>query len=425
MNNRPPKPAKGTATRRAALRLLDAVLRQGLPLDTAAPKILAPLDRADDRGLALAIAGEVLRRMPDYDALIDSATKKRLPDDAKARTVLRMALAQALALETPPHAAISTALPLLDGGPRRLAHGVFGTLMRQEAKLPEIPTLPDEVTARWRGQWGDAVTEAAARAIATPPPLDLSFADPAKAERFTAEHNGKALASGHVRLPRQPIDTLEGFEAGNWWVQDIAASLPARLLGNGEGRAALDLCAAPGGKTMQMAAAGWQVTALDRSEKRLERLADNLARTGLQAETIAADALAWKPERAFDAILLDAPCSATGIFRRHPEILYRARPKAIAESANVQAKLLRRAANWVKPGGELVYAVCSLERSEGEEIIDAFLTEHDGFSIIPPDPAMLPDGLAAGERGWLRILPGQIDDPGGCDGFFMAKLRRE
>ncbi|HEY0625637.1 MAG TPA: transcription antitermination factor NusB, partial [Allosphingosinicella sp.] len=167
----------GTASRRAALRLLDAVLRKGLPLEAALDIAARDLDRADDRGFAHAIVAETLRRLPDLDALIDSATKKALPDDAKARFALRIALVQALALDTPPHAAISTVLPLVDGGPRKLVHGVFGTLMRQGATLPEIPTLPLAVSYRWEKNWGAAVTEAAAKLMAIQPPLDLIFAD--------------------------------------------------------------------------------------------------------------------------------------------------------------------------------------------------------------------------------------------------------
>ncbi|WP_373487612.1 RsmB/NOP family class I SAM-dependent RNA methyltransferase, partial [Blastomonas sp.] len=205
--------------------------------------------------------------------------------------------------------------------------------------------------------------------------------------------------------------------------QDLAASLPARLLGAGEGRHVLDLCAAPGGKTMQLAAAGWRVSAVDSSDKRLQRLEQNVARTGLTVETIAADLLDWAPDGPADAVLLDAPCSATGIFRRHPDVLYRIAPRHIAERAEQQTRLLERAADWVKPGGVLVYAVCSLEPEEGEAITQAFLIADPRFAIDPVDQEELPDGVTPHANGWVRTLPGMLVRSGGLDGFFMVRMR--
>ena len=255
-----PGPVEGLAARRAALRLLDAVLHRGESLDQATAGAVKGIGRGDDRALALAIVSETLRRLPDLDAMIDSATQRPLPAEAKARSVLRIALVQALVLGTPQHAAISTALPLVTGGPRRLVHGVFGTLMRKGARLPEPPRLPEEVRARWTGDWGAAMVEAAARAIAVPPPLDLALQPSEDAAAWAGRLGGVSLAAHHVRLPRGGgLTDLPGFDEGRWWVQDIAASLPARLLGEGAGRRVLDLCAAPGGKTMQLAAAGWSV----------------------------------------------------------------------------------------------------------------------------------------------------------------------
>jgi 16S rRNA (cytosine967-C5)-methyltransferase len=206
-------------------------------------------------------------------------------------------------------------------------------------------------------------------------------------------------------------------------VQDLAASLPARLIRADAGDV-LDLCSAPGGKAMQLAAAGHQVVALDSSKRRLQRLSENLERTGLSADTVAADVLDWKPDRQFDAILLDAPCSATGTFRRHPEVLYRARPRIVAESAELQAKLIARAADWVRPGGTLVYSVCSLEPKEGEEIVTGFLGNRRDFRIAAPELGELPGFVAAQPDGWVRILPGLIESEGGLDGFFTARLVR-
>lgn len=414
---RPPSDPPGVPARRAALRLLDAVLRRGLAVEQALDASTTGLS-PPDRGLAHAIAAEVLRWLADLDALIDSATRNRLPDDAKARFVLRIALAQALRLGTPPHAAISTALPLVDGGPRKLVHGVFGTLNRNGAALPEHPSLPDAAHARIAGNWGERVAGATAAGIAAPPPLDLTL----RAE--VAELHGESLLPGHVRITGDTaVPDLLGYAEGAWWVQDLAASLPARLLGGGSGRA-LDLCAAPGGKTLQLAASGWDVTAVDISQSRLARLLENLDRTGLSATIVTADLLKWEPDFQADAILLDAPCSATGIFRRHPDVLHRVRPRLIAEMAELQAQLLPRAARWVRPGGLLVYATCSLEPEEGERQIERFLSEHPEFAIDPVLADELPEGLVAHQRGWLRTLPGMLVEQGGLDGFFMARMMR-
>lgn len=413
----------GVPARRAALRMLDAVLRQGLPLEAAIGRATAGIDRADDRALAHAITAEVLRRLPDLDALIDSATKTRLPDDSKARSALRIALVQALSLGTPSHAAISTVLPLVDGGPRKLVHGVFGTLSRGGDQLPELPTLPDPVALRWHAAWGDDGIHAAEQAMAAPPPLDLTLADPAETARFVEELGGVSLLPGHVRIESSHVPELPGFEDGRWWVQDIAASLPARLLGAGEGKTVLDLCAAPGGKTMQLASNGWRVTAVDASESRLARLHDNLARTGLTAEIVEADVLEWSPPAPVDAVLLDAPCSATGIFRRHPDVLHRVRPSQITELAVLQAKLLARAAEWVRPGGLLVFATCSLEPAEGEKQRERFAAAHPDFTLMPVTADELPVGITPDAGGWVRTLPGMVS-PGGNDGFFIARWRR-
>ena len=216
---------------------------------------------------------------------------------------------------------------------------------------------------------------------------------------------------------------MPGYSEGGWWVQDLAASLPARLLGAGEGRTVLDLCAAPGGKTMQLAAAGWNVVAVDSSAKRLERLRANMERTGLSADVVQGDIRSWTPAAPADAVLLDAPCSATGIFRRHPDVLHRIEPRQIAEMAALQAELLERAARWVKPGGSLVYATCSLERAEGEDQLSAFLDRHTGWSIDPARADELPAATAADGQGFVRTLPAMLADEGGLDGFFVARLR--
>jgi 16S rRNA (cytosine967-C5)-methyltransferase len=332
--------------------------------------------------------------------------------------VLRIALVQALRFGTPPHAAIATALPLLEGGPRRLVHGVLSTILREGWSLPDPPTLPEAAADRWRRAWGDDAIAKAARLIAAPPPIDITFPESAPPPGI----EGTSLLPGHLRLEVGAgvpglTNASEGSTgdpavarpaAGRWWVQDLAASLPARLLGRGDGRSALDLCAAPGGKTMQLAAAGWNVTAVDVSEKRLRRLSENLDRTGLDAQIIVADLMKWTPAEKVDAILLDAPCSATGIFRRHPDVLHRVSGASIAKLAEDQTRMLTRAANWLNPQGKIVYSVCSLEPEEGEQVAARFL-------------AARPDFIEEERR---RLLPGEYLEAGGADSFFMARFAR-
>ncbi|WP_373489848.1 RsmB/NOP family class I SAM-dependent RNA methyltransferase [Parasphingorhabdus sp.] len=420
--NEPSNKIPGLASRQSAIRLLDAVCRRGETLDQAMPAATGKLSNPSDKALAHNIAANVLRWMSALDAMIDSATRNRLADDAKPRMALRIALAQVLILDTPQHAAISTALPLVHGGPRRLVHGVFSTVMRGiesgELKLPDFPEIPGETLDRWTHVWGEDVAHAASHAWAKPAPLDLSFRS-----ETVGELEGVQLAPKHLRMvPDLPVTERAGFDEGHFWVQDLAASIPARLFGEGKGRTILDLCAAPGGKTMQLASAGWKVISVDNNAKRMERFQDNLRRTGLQAEEVIADLMDWEPAEPADAILLDAPCSATGIYRRHPDVLHCIGSRQIADRAEGQRALLDRIAPWVKPGGILVYAVCSLEPEEGEEQIEAFLERHQQFAIHPVLPAELPTGILPTENGCIRTLPNTLADQGHVDGFFIARL---
>ena len=413
-----PLPPLGLAPRLAALKLIDAVLRRGQPLESALSFATRGINNAADRALAHAIASETLRRLPDLDALIDSATRNRLADDAKARMVIRIALVQVLILKTPEHAAVSTALPLVEGGPRRLVHGVLGTLLRRPAIIADIPALPADVAVRWDADWGEAMLSAAAAALAEPPPIDLTLKDPNTTTEWVKKLDGESLASGHVRVARgTAIPELPGFSEGAWWVQNVAASIPARLLGQGEGQEVLDLCAAPGGKTMQLAANGWAVTAVDQDRAKLVRLSDNLTRTGLKAQIVQGDILKWAPHTPVDAVLLDAPCSATGIFARHPDVLHRVRARDIAALAQIQARMIARVATWLKPGGTLIYATCSLEKAEGEHHVKA--AHAAGIALDPVQPFETGLKITPQPEGWVRVLPGDQ-----ADGFFIARFKR-
>ena len=403
----PRGPEAGVDARRAALRILDRVVRGGQTMESAAQG--GPRLEPNDQSLALAIAGETLRRLPLLDRLIDGATRQVLPDDAKARMVLRLALAQRIALQVPDHALVATALPLVEGGPRRLVHGVLGTLLRGTLPAADEGALPADVVSRWTSAWGPAVVAAATRAIVRRPPLDLSFRSHEEALAFAEAEGGVSLAERHVRLAdARPVTSLPGFAEGRWWVQDLSSTLPARMI-PAEARTVLDACAAPGGKTLQIAAAGHETIALDRSESRLARLRANLTRTGLSARIVVDDVLGYRPDETLDAVLLDAPCSATGTFRRHPEVLLRASPRIIAESAELQGRLLDAASLWLKPGGSLIYAVCSLEPVEGEDAVAGFLSRDPRFTL-------------AEQR---RVLPGELEERGGMDGFFAARLVKQ
>jgi 16S rRNA (cytosine967-C5)-methyltransferase len=333
-------------------------------------------------------------------------------------------------LGAPAHAAVSTAVDLAQARKesrpfKGLVNAVLRGLAREPPALDEPERLaPPWLQARWLAAYGPDAARAIAACIAEEPATDLTPRDPAQAEAVAAALEGEALPGGSVRTARRgDVSTWPGFAEGAWWVQDAAAAIPARLLGVAPGEMALDLCAAPGGKTLQLAAAGAKVTALDRSPVRLQRVGANLARMGLFAEAVAADAAAWPDRRAFPAVLLDAPCSATGTFRRHPDVLWTARPSDIASLAAVQARLFDAAAGRVAPGGRLVYCVCSLEPEEGEAQVAAFLQRRPEFALEP---------IAAGEGGapaaslradgTLRILPHHC--AGGLDGFYVARLRR-
>jgi 16S rRNA (cytosine967-C5)-methyltransferase len=274
------------------------------------------------------------------------------------------------------------------------------------------------VEQRWGEAWGGTMLGNACQAMAGQSAIDLTLKDASQTAHWAEALGGESLAPGHVRIARdKPIPTMPGFDEGAWWVQNISASIPARLLGAGHGRPALDLCAAPGGKTMQLAAQGWDVTALERDGTRLERVTENLKRTGLSAKLVEADALRWESDQRFDAILLDAPCSATGIFANHPDVLHRVRPKDITALADVQMRMFQAAAQWLSDDGVLIYATCSLEPQEGEEV--AARCESVGLKTDPIAPQELVAGIKPTPKGWVRILPSV-----GMDGFFVARFKR-
>jgi 16S rRNA (cytosine967-C5)-methyltransferase len=408
--------------RLAALRLVQSALarRGGLDDALSTPALLGMT--AQDRAFARAVAMTALRRLGQIDRVLDARLRKEPPEPV--RDLLRIGLAQAFWLDTPDFAAVDTTVALAAAPLRGLVNAVMRGAVR-DGRPPDDPQnlAPPWLLARWIAAYGEEEAGAIAGQIPLEPATDLTLRDPADhaaAELLEAE----ALPGGSLRLRRRgDVAEWPGYAEGRWWVQDAAAALPARLLRVRPDETAADLCAAPGGKTLQLAAAGARVTALDKSAGRLRRVKTGLERTGLSAETVVADAADWNDARQFDAVLLDAPCSASGTFRRHPDALWNARPGDIAALAALQARLLSTAARRVLPGGRLVYSVCSLEPEEGEGQVRAFLAANPDFALDPaaPGEAGAPAASLAPE-GWLRILPHHLDN--GIDGFFIARLRR-
>jgi 16S rRNA (cytosine967-C5)-methyltransferase len=417
-----PTSAAALIARQSALALLGAALsrRGGLDEALGAPRYLSLSPQ--DRGFARAVVMATLRRLGPIDRALDGKLRREPPEPT--RDLLRLGLAQAFWLDTPAFAAVDTTVSLTPKPLRGLVNAVLRGVLREGKPSEDAEALaPPWLLARWRAAYGDAEAMEVAAQIALEPATDLTLrdsADAAMAETLEAER----LPEGSLRLVRRgDVAAWPGYDEGRWWVQDRAAAIPARLLRAQAGGTALDLCAAPGGKTLQLAATGAAVTSVDQSAGRLRRLAAGLARTGLAAEIVAADAADWSDTRVFDDVLLDAPCSATGTFRRHPDVLWNVKPGDIPTLVQLQARLLASAARRVKPGGSLVYSVCSLEPEEGESQVRAFLAGRSDFAADPIAPGE--GGAPAASltpQGWLRILPHQA--AGGLDGFFIARLRR-
>ncbi|MTH78151.1 RsmB/NOP family class I SAM-dependent RNA methyltransferase [Paracoccus aestuariivivens] len=409
----------GDSARQGALRLLAAV-EEGATLDEAATLIerLGPSDRARARRLAL----EVLRRSDRVDALLAPLLARRPRPDI--RRILRLATVEMLALGEAPHGAVNAAVTLCRGlgGKGQAASGMVNAVLRKVASAGDAwSALPPQKLPDWlRGpvvaQWGRDVARAIEVAHEAGAPLDLT----AK----TGSAPGELLPTGSYRLPSgTQVSALEGYDSGDWWVQDAAAALAVRVLDPKPNEVIADLCAAPGGKTMQIAAAGADVTALDISESRLARVAENLERCGLRATLVAGDALEWRPEALLDAVLLDAPCSATGTIRRHPELPLIRDGGAIAGLADLQALLIDHALGLLKPNGRLVYATCSLLPAEGEDQLAAALQRHPDVKVEPVQtPGIEPEWLT--DQGALRLRPDLWPERGGMDGFFIACLRK-
>ena len=436
-----PADPPGLAARRIAADIVDGVLRRHRPLDEqlegkGAHRDLAALPERD-RALVRALAAVVLRRLGTLRHLLGRLLEKGLPAEApRLETALLIGAAQILWLEVPDHAAVDLAVRLVQADRRAaryagLANAVLRRIAREGVQhLAGIDTVtldtPDWLLARWVKTYGPDTARAIAAANGREGALDLTVKhDP---EHWAKMLNGRVLPTGSVRaVVHGPVPQLPGFDEGAWWVQDAAAALPAKLLGAVAGRSVADLCAAPGGKTAQLAAAGAKVTAVDRSPARLERLAQNLARLKLTAQTVVADVEQWQGGP-FDAVLLDAPCSSTGTIRRHPDIPWLKREADIATLASLQRRLIAKAAELVRPGGILVYCTCSLEPEEGAAIVGGLLADSSTLCRVRISADLNGHGELLTADGDLRTLPCHFGDPdsrlAGLDGFYAARLRR-
>lgn len=432
---------QGLIARQAAARLLEDVLTRKRAFDEAFAQEATEgaLSQAEprDRGFARAIAATALRHLGEIDYVLAQMMAKPLPARASMTlAILRGAAAEILFMDVAQHAAVGMAVEAAGADDdahhyKSLVNAVLRRLSREGKDLLAACDGPHINTPQWAWtSWAAAYGEETARAIAVAhmgePPLDLSFKPGLDMADWATRLNGTLLPSGTLRLPiGGRIVALDGFEDGSWWVQDVAASLAVKLLGDIGGTDVLDLCAAPGGKTAECAALGAHVTAVDRSAARLTRLTQNLERLKLTAEVVTADACAYAPGRTWDAILLDAPCTATGTARRHPDVLHLKRPTDRDKLAALQTRLLAHAATLLNPGGRLIYCTCSLEAEEGVNQIEAFLASHPDFARAPVRAEDLA-GMAecVSPQGDLRSLPCHLAEQGGMDGFFAARLIR-
>tara|TARA_X000000368_G_scaffold85827_1_gene65153 strand:- start:1458 stop:2909 length:1452 start_codon:yes stop_codon:yes gene_type:complete len=429
----------GVDARMVALDLLGTVLIKLTPLDERLDedKAFAKLSPRD-RAFAYHLVLTVLRHCGTLDAVIEQCLDR--PKDLRQhdlRQLLRLGAAQLLYLETPPHAAIDTCLHVADARRLTRAKGLVNAVLRKISRdgkellastdKPQLNT-PDWLWMAWDEHYGKDKAAAIAAAHQIEPQLDITVRDPATREHWAEQLEATILPNGSLRRATGgAIDKLPGFDEGAWWVQDAAASIPARLFGPElAGKVIADLCAAPGGKTMQLASAGAEVIAVDRSAERLKRLSENLQRLGLDGiKPITANARHWKPEQLLDGVLLDAPCSATGTIRRHPDVPWLKTPDDVDSLAETQAELLAEAIDMVKPGGTLVYCTCSLEPAEGEAQIERLLSLGAPIRVMPVTADELGiDADMITDEGWLRILPSHWAEHGGIDGFFAVRLER-
>ncbi|SNS24307.1 MULTISPECIES: RsmB/NOP family class I SAM-dependent RNA methyltransferase [unclassified Azospirillum] len=437
MTEQTPATDAALAARIAALDLVSAVLSRRVPFDDAweGHRGIRLLE-ARDRAFVRLLCATVLRRLGQIDACIAACLDKPGQQlKAVVQDILRLGAAQLLFLNTPAHAAVDTGVELAIQRKQHPYKGLINAVLRRLARDGQTMlaaqdagrlNTPDWLWLAWRKHYGTGPTRAIVESQLNEAPLDITVKGDAAA--WAEKLGGVLLPTGSIRRPAGgQVMELPGFDDGVWWVQDAAAAIPARLFGDLSGKQALDLCAAPGGKTAQLAAAGAQVTAVDRSDKRLLRLTENMQRLGFagQVTTVVADATEWRPEQPADAVLLDAPCSATGTIRRHPDVARLKDEEDVEKLGRIQSRMLYRAVDMLKPGGVLVYCTCSLQPEEGEVQITNLLYRRPEMKVVPvtaDEVGGMADLLTP--EGFVRCHPGHLADQGGMDGFFAARLKR-
>jgi 16S rRNA (cytosine967-C5)-methyltransferase len=427
----------GLDARRAAVRALKFVLESRTALDAAlsqTPEFARMESR--DKAFARLIAATTLRRRGQIHAVLSAFLEHDLPNHAgEARLLLETATAQILFLDTKPHAAVSEAVTLAKTSidAKRFAGLINAVLRKVVAGGQEIAeatplsdNFPNWLRESWQTAYGVQAVEHIAAVVMRDPPLDVTLKSLGESNQWAEALGSERLPTGTLRKPEiGDVTQLPGFEEGAWWAQDAGAAIPAMLLDVQPGEAVLDLCAAPGGKTLQLAASGAVVTALDASPKRMRRVTENLARTGLSANCVSADGQNWGDDASFDAILLDAPCSATGTLRRRPDAAWIKNESDVESLIPIQEALMANAARLLRPGGRLVICTCSLQPDEGENWLARGLEHLPDLELDPIRPIELPElEDAILENGAVRLTPNMWADKGGIDGFFIARLRK-
>ena len=420
------------SARFSAAKAVHEVLNHQAQLETALSGSAGFSSLGDaDRAFARLIAATTLRRHGQLNLVLKAFVDR--PPGGLASAILQTGATQILFLNTPAHAAVGEAVSTARMSKKASGYaGLINAVLRRVdregkavlARTAPQDNLPNWIRRNWDKAYGRATTRKLALQLTQVPPLDIYV--PQGNDDWAEALGGDTLGSKIVRLSNAGnVSRLEGYQTGKWWVQDVAATVPVACLGDVSGLKVLDMCAAPGGKTLQLSASGASVTAMDKSEARLDMVRENLSRTKLSAEIITADALEWDTDERFDVIILDAPCTATGTFRRHPDVLQNKSPQSLQSLVKLQKALLERAATWLKPDGRLVYCTCSLQAEEGEAQIDQFLKRHPEWATAIPDS--LPEVWNVKDivkDGYVRILPHLLRESGGSDGFFTAVLTK-
>jgi 16S rRNA (cytosine967-C5)-methyltransferase len=429
--------SNGLEPRRIAARVFTEVVKRQWTVESALEAAPGYNEmEARDRAFARAMTATALRRVGQTEAVLNSFLSKPLNETStSAQAILMIGATQLLWMGVPAHAVVSSAVDLAaERADARKLKGLINAVLRKVANegmaiannTPPQDNLPEWLRSSWRKAYGPGRLSRMTDVILKPPPLDITLKDPAQTEYWAEQLEARILPTGSLRRDGiGDVTALPGFDEGAWWAQDVAAAIPARLLNVQPKERVVDLCAAPGGKTMQLAAAGALVTAIDSSATRLKRVTQNLTRTGLDARIIATDGRGWTPKRPVDAVLLDAPCTATGTLRRHPEAAWIKRPSDVFKMRDIQMALVKSAEKMMRPGGRLVVCTCSLQPEEGEYLAMEIARHYKSLTPFPVDESEVP-GLskAISPEGFLRLTPANWSDHGGMDGFFIARFTK-